>query len=139
MPALVSVPRTAVHAWLPQRDPLQGPLLATTTAALGQLDDQYQAPDSHLELFAPFSHTPHDPVARVPSSARCHRIAWGHWDPQQGQDAAHDSMGILATGAHSGAVTLYDPAKLVANQECVPPLSPLLPPPPPPPSVSLSR
>ncbi|GAA5906338.1 hypothetical protein JCM8208_003522 [Rhodotorula glutinis] len=117
MPALVSVPRTAVHAWLPQRDPLQGPLLATATAALGQLDDQYHNHDSHLELFAPFSSAPQDPVARIPSLARCHRIAWGQWDPNQGQDAAATNMGILATGAHSGAVTLYDPAKLVANQD----------------------
>ncbi|KPV77927.1 uncharacterized protein RHOBADRAFT_50455 [Rhodotorula graminis WP1] len=118
MPALVSVPRTAVHAWLPQRDPEQGPLLATTTAALGQLDDQYNSSDSHLELFAPFSHNPQDPVARIPSSTRCHRIAWGQWDPSQGQHAADETnLGILATGAHSGAVTLYDPAKLVANQD----------------------
>lgn len=122
MPPLVTVPRTAVHAWLPSAasSPLDGPLVATATAAHA-LDDA--DPDSaHLELWAPFSShdSPPSPLARIHTHSPAHRIAWGPWQPPPAYSTDGtqlQGMGILATGHHSGQVTLYDPAKLVAGQE----------------------
>ncbi|BGP36159.1 protein transport protein S31 [Rhodotorula kratochvilovae] len=112
MPPLAALPRTAVHAWLPSASSSphgHGPLLATGTVAAAP-DDAFAAPDHGLDLFAPFSASPTEPLARIPTTARFNRLAWGNWD-------AGGGMGTLAAGFDDGAVSLYDPSKLAAGQD----------------------
>ncbi|GAA6056549.1 hypothetical protein JCM3770_004353, partial [Rhodotorula araucariae] len=110
MPPLVALPRTAVHAWLPSHPDHAltrthtPPLLATGSVSPDPLDDPAAA--SHaLELFAPFSSNPTEPLARIPTNARFTRLAWGPWDNGSAE-------GTLAAAFDDGSLSLYDPRSL---------------------------
>ncbi|BGP36130.1 protein transport protein S31 [Rhodotorula kratochvilovae] len=110
MPHLAALPQTAVHVWLPSASAHgHGLLLATDTVAAA-LDDAFAAPNQGFDLFAPFSASPTEPLARIPTTARFHRLAWGQWD-------AGGGMGTLAASFDDGAVSLHDPSKLASGQD----------------------
>ncbi|KAJ3347421.1 protein transport protein S31 [Entophlyctis luteolus] len=103
------VERTATAAWAPAQMPT--PLLALGTVA-GALDASFST-DAVLEMFelSTKDEAPNlAPVAKINSSARFNRLAWGLTP-----DAAARPLGILAGGLENGDLALWDPNLMRAS------------------------
>ncbi|KZT33889.1 hypothetical protein SISSUDRAFT_1053654 [Sistotremastrum suecicum HHB10207 ss-3] len=110
---LKEIHRTSTFAWSPFP---ALPLIATGTVA-GALDASFSN-DSQLEIWSPdFSdrnefdlgsdgYEGH--VAKINTSSRFNRLAWGHV-------SADRSKGVLAAGMENGELTLWDPIKILSG------------------------
>ncbi|ORE07814.1 WD40 repeat-like protein [Rhizopus microsporus var. microsporus] len=101
---LSEINSTATFAWSPGQ---QTPLIAAGTAA-GALDDSFSN-TSELELFKlDFKNTSHGAVsvAKVASSARFNKLAWGN------ASSSHP-YGVIVGGLENGHLALWDPSKIL--------------------------
>ncbi|GAA6019004.1 hypothetical protein JCM10207_006285 [Rhodosporidiobolus poonsookiae] len=133
MAPVASFPLTCVHAWAPSTLPSAStsPLLACATVS-GALDDSFST-TSYLEIYQPFtppspnsattnfhdttpSHNDlvnHQPLARIPVSARFNRIKWGSYGVSTGERP----LGVIAGGLENGEVALWDPKAAIDGRD----------------------